>query len=63
MEWFGIAAVTGGVIVALVLLTLGILVVRQWWREDDVVEMPGGETIFDTPPRRKWSAPPRRPLD
>ena len=62
MDWLGIAALSVGAIVALVLLTLGALVLRQWWREDDVVEMPGGETIFDTPPRREWSAPPR-PLD
>jgi len=59
MDWFGIAALTGGVIVALVLLTLGVLVLRQWWREDDVIEMPGGETIFDVPQRQEWSAPPR----
>jgi hypothetical protein len=28
-------------------------------RNSAPVEMPGGETIFDTPPRREWSAPPR----
>jgi hypothetical protein len=28
-------------------------------RHSAPVEMPGGETIFDTPPRREWSAPPR----
>ena len=62
MDWLGVAALTVGAIVALVLLTLGILVLRQWWRENDVVEMPGGETIFDTPPRREWPPPPR-PFD
>ena len=62
MDWLGTAALAVGAIVSLLLLTLGVLVVRQWWREDDVVEMPGGETIFDVPPRREWSAPPR-PLD
>jgi hypothetical protein len=56
------AAVIAGAVIALAVLTLGILVLRQWWREDDVVEMPGGETIFDVQPRREWSAPPR-PLD
>ena len=62
MSWLGIAVLAVGAIVALMLLTLDVLVVRQWWREDDVVEMPGGETIFDTAPRREWSALPR-PLD
>jgi len=62
MSWLGVAALTGGVIVALLLLTLGALVVRQWWREDDVVQMPCGETTFDVPQRREWLAPPR-PLD
>ena len=62
MSWLGIAALGVVAIVALAVLTLGILVLRQWWREDDVVEMPGGETMFDAPPQREWSAPPR-PLD
>jgi len=62
MSWLGIAALSVGAIVALIGAVLAVLCVREVWHEGSLVEMPGGETIFD-PPRRTERYPPPQPFD
>jgi hypothetical protein len=56
MAWLGISALLVRGMIALALLILVVLASRQRAAESDLVEMPGGETIFDPVPIRVWNS-------
>ena len=53
MGWFITTAVTIGAIVLAAVAVLAALVWRQGWREGSIVEMRGGETIFEAPQQQE----------
>jgi hypothetical protein len=57
MSWVFIAVLSAGGIIAAAMLVLAGLTWRQWSQEDDVVQMPGGETIFDPQARQSERYP------
>jgi len=58
MAWLTTAAVIIGALVALIGAVLAVICIRQEWHEASLVEMPGGETIFEPPQRERLLPPP-----